>query len=149
MLDSQVKCAFSVPTWSVWPLDRNWAIVSLISHVCLCACMHHPAARLHVEKVWECFEQKGGLQATGTLSHVCKAAGIASVSLLLESNPQAKRPTSAIDRQAAPKACVCISRSLQERQQKDSQHMMSRLCLHTRLALADSRCTSFAAPHEP
>ncbi|KAK9813834.1 hypothetical protein WJX73_001007 [Symbiochloris irregularis] len=39
--------------------------------------------------------KKQGMEATGILSHVCKAAGLASVSVLLEKNPTAKRPSSA------------------------------------------------------
>lgn len=48
-------------------------------------------------------QQKGGLEATGILSHMCKAAGLGSVSDLLAKNPAAKRPASATaDSPAAP-----------------------------------------------
>jgi len=47
--------------------------------------------------------QKRGLEATGILANMSKAAGFTSVSQLLQKNPNAKRPPSASQQPVTPK----------------------------------------------
>jgi hypothetical protein len=52
--------------------------------------------------------QKAGLEATGILANMSKAAGFDSVSELLKKNPNAKRPPSALLQGPPGSQKVCL-----------------------------------------